>query len=40
MVGSLDEEIRAKSEVVEVVKRTEKWLRRLCEDRRTLWRLY
>ncbi len=26
MVGSLDEEIRAKSEVVEVVKKTEKWL--------------
>ncbi len=35
MVGSLDEEIKANSEVVEVVKRTEKWLKRLYEDRRT-----
>ncbi len=27
-------------EVVEAVKRTEKWLRRLYEERRTMWRLF
>ncbi len=33
------EERRTNVEVVEAVKRTEKWLRRLYDERRTMYRL-